>query len=478
MLHLPAAPHPPDALYTTGSTMRHVLVLAGTGSVGLIAIFAVDFANLFYIALLGDPALTAAVGYAATILYFHIAVCIGLMIAATALCARAIGAGDRVHAREVAASSASWMVVVIGAASLVTLPFVDPLLSAIGAEGATKAVAARFMVIVLPSTALMGLGMAFTGLLRAAGDPKRAMITTLVYAGATAALDPIFIFLFGLGLTGAAISVVLARACMVAYSLDVLVRRHDMMARPTVKAALRDFRPLAQIGIPAVLTNIATPVGNGYVTAAIAAYGDQAVAGWTIIARLVPVAFGGIFALSGAVGPVLGQNFGARAFDRVRRAMTDCLAVSTAYVVVVCVLLFLGRGAIVAAFGVAGPAAELIDAYCRYMAVTFIFAGALFVANAAFNNLGHAALSTLLNWGRATFGTVPFVLAGAALGGADGALAGYFLGAVPFGLLAIFLSYRVIGRLELDGERKKGWRAVAALIARHRPAAGSAPSGA
>ena len=56
--------------------------------------------------------------------------------------------------------------------------------------------------------------------------------------------------------------------------------------------------------------------------------------------------------------------------------------------------------------------------FCDYLAITFIFAGGLYVSNAAFNNLNYPVLSTRLNWGRATLGTVPFVLAGAWIAGA------------------------------------------------------------
>ena len=56
--------------FTEGSTMRHVIVMTATGSVGLMAIFLVDFANLFYIAQLGQQELAAAIGYAGTILFF------------------------------------------------------------------------------------------------------------------------------------------------------------------------------------------------------------------------------------------------------------------------------------------------------------------------------------------------------------------------------------------------------------------------
>ena len=435
------------ARFVTGSTMRHVLVMAAAGSAGLVSIFIVDFLNLFYISLLGDQGLTAAVGYASALMYFYIALSMGVMIASTALVARALGAEDRERARELAGSAIVWMLVVSGGATLVSLPFINDMLTAVGATGDTRSVAALYMLIVLPTTPLFALGMCFTGLLRAAGDARRSMITTLAYGLVIAALDPILILLVGLGVPGAAIAATVARLVMVAYSLRVLIIRHHLIAPPTLGRAVRDFGPLAAIGIPAILTNIATPVGNIFVTGAIGPFGDQAVAGWAVISRLVPVAFGGLFALSGAVGPVLAQNHGAEAYHRVRGALNNALTVSTVYAVVISLILFVAQGWIVWGFGLTGDGAVLVRTFCTYLAVTFVFAGGLYVSNAAFNNLGHAPLSTLFNWGRATLGTVPFVWAGTQIAGVEGALAGFLIGGIPFGIAAILICYRIVGRL-------------------------------
>ena len=82
------------AKFVTGSTLRHVLVMSATGSIGLMAVFLVDALNLFYISLLGQQELAAAIGYAATLIFFTTSVSIGLSIAATAITSQAIGAGN------------------------------------------------------------------------------------------------------------------------------------------------------------------------------------------------------------------------------------------------------------------------------------------------------------------------------------------------------------------------------------------------
>ena len=199
------------AKFTTGSPLRHVVVMTTTGSIVLMAVFAVDLANLFYISILGVKELAAAVGFAGAVLFFQISLCIGLTIGAGAIVARAIGAGERERARRLAGSSLVWMGLVTVAIGLLTVPLLDPILSALGAHGETKQFAISYLRIVSPSLPLLGIGMCLSALLRAVGDARRAMNVTLFAGLATAVLDPILIFGFGLELDGAAISAVVSR---------------------------------------------------------------------------------------------------------------------------------------------------------------------------------------------------------------------------------------------------------------------------
>ena len=82
--------------------MRHVFVMSATGTVGLIAIFIVDFLSLLYISWLGDPRLTAGVGLATVVLFLTVSINVGLMIAVGALVSRALGARKPDNARRLA----------------------------------------------------------------------------------------------------------------------------------------------------------------------------------------------------------------------------------------------------------------------------------------------------------------------------------------------------------------------------------------
>ncbi|GJD50070.1 hypothetical protein OPKNFCMD_2806 [Methylobacterium crusticola] len=453
---VPAAGPAPPAYFVTGSTLRHVLVMAATGSVGLMAIFVVDLLSLLYVSWLGDPTLTAAVGFATIVQIFAVSINIGMMIAIGALISRALGSGDVPGARRLAASA--MMLSLAGSVLVVAglLPLLDPALALIGAGPDTVPVARTFLWIALPSNLAMAAGMGFSGVLRALGDARRAMYVTLAGAAVTAILDPVLIFGLGLGVEGAAVTVVLARLAFAAVGWSGAVGVHRMVARPAASAILADAGVILRIALPTVLTNLAPPVASAYLTHVMAGFGTATLAGNAVVERLIPVAFGGLFALSGAVGPILGQNWGAGRFDRMRATLRDAALVTGLYVLVVWLALVLGRDALVRLFALDGAAADLLVFFCLVGGAVWFFNGLLFLGNASFNNLGFPLLSTACNWGRATLGTMPFALAGARLAGPEGALAGTGFGSAIFGVAGLAAAFRVVGVLEARAAGPRG----------------------
>ena len=130
---------PPDDMapprFVVGSTMRHVLVMTGTGAAGLIAIFLVDLVSLLYISWLKTPSLTAGVGIATVVMFLTVSINVGLMIPIGALVSRSLGARDRQRASELATSGLVLMFAVATLVSLVLLPFIPQLLTLLGATG-------------------------------------------------------------------------------------------------------------------------------------------------------------------------------------------------------------------------------------------------------------------------------------------------------------------------------------------------------
>jgi putative MATE family efflux protein len=437
-----------NAKFVTGSILRHVIVMTMTGAVGLMALFAVDLADLYFLSLLNDTNVTAAIGFAGTLAFANLSMSLGIGIAAAALVARNLGARNPERARDFATSTLLFALLVSAAYTILIAIFAGPILSLLGASGEPLELAKKFIWTLTPGFILLAGAVNCSFCLRGLGDPRRAMYITLSLAIITGILDPIMIFWFGLGIQGAAVANVVAYVVSFSTGIYGLARVHQFLNPVTFTGLRRDFRDIWAIAFPSILTQLATPFAAGYTTYAVAPFGNEAVAASAIIGRIVPVAFGIIFALSGSVGPIIGQNFGAKDFGRVRQTLYDGLRFSAIYTLLTSALLFLFRHPMAEAFLASGRTKELILFFCTFVAVSWAFAGAQFVANAAFNNLGRPGLSTWTNWGKATLGTIPFAMVGASMFGPEGIIAGIALGSVFFGIASVMMAYRMVGKLE------------------------------
>ncbi len=446
-----------SAVFLSGNLLKHITVMSVTASVGLLALFVVDLVDMLFISMLGNAQLAAAVGYAGSILFFTTSVGIGLSIAAGSLIARSLGEEDTDRARE-------YMTHVMVIGLIFSILFAGmiwvnlrPLTALVGATGEAQDFAVSYLQIIIPSMPLLMCGMVAAAALRSHGAAKLSTMATLTAGIVNAVLDPIFIFTLNMGLEGAAWASVVARIAMFSTAIWPIMNRYGGLGRLSLSAIKIDFRPIIAIAIPAVLANIAAPVGSAYVTRAASEFGQEAVAGMAIIGRLTPISFALIFAMSGAIGPIIGQNFGAKKFNRVSEAYRDSLIFIAVYVFIVVGILYLIRTPIADLFGAVGIGRELIFLFCGPLSLAWIFNGILFVGNASFNNLGHPFYSTWINWGRNTLGVFPFVYFGAQWWGAQGVLIGQMAGGAIVAIVSLMLARHVMSQaeqLETDAVKK------------------------
>ncbi|MBT6780572.1 MAG: MATE family efflux transporter, partial [Porticoccaceae bacterium] len=324
-----------------------------------------------------------------------------------------------------------------------------------GATGNVAASAREYLIVVVPSSVFLALGLGASAVLRAVGDARGSMMSTLTGAVVNAVLDPIFIFALDMGVTGAAIASVFARVTIFIYAMNRVHSKYKLFTRPNWLNFRQDTGPILNIALPAMLTNAATPLANAYVMASLAIFGSGYVAGYAGIGRLIPVCFAFIFSLSGSVGPILGQNFGAGSWARVQRTLSDAHLINIGFCVAMSIFLLIGQNIIITLFKFDGQAAEFIKLFCNFIAISFVFNGMLFVSNAALNNLGSPRISSVLNVGKASIGTVPFVMVGAHFWQAGGVLIGQAIGSVLFGVLGYAVVKVKVARMRQEHEAAK-----------------------
>lgn len=438
-----------QAKFLTGNLTAHTIKMSVTSAIGFVALFVVDLVDMIFISMLGIAELAAAVGFAGTILFITTSIGIGMGIAGGALVAKALGEDRGDRARELLTHTLIVGVLIGGGFAAVIYQNLTLLTGLIGATGETQVLAISYLKILTPSMPIMIIGIITSAALRGHGPAKLSMVVTLTGGVVNAVLDPIFIFVLDMGLDGAAWASVVSRFAIALSGMWYIIRKFGGMAGLSVKALRLDLRPIAAIAVPAVLANVAAPVGGAYVTRAAAEFGEAAVAGMAIIGRVTPIAFAMIFAMSGAIGPIIGQNFGAGKHARVKQAYNGSMVLIVTYVVPVVLVLLLLRGAIADLFNAQGTTRDLIFLFCGPLSLLWIFNGVIFIGNAAFNNLGKPFYSTWINWGRNTLGIIPFVYIGSVTMGAQGVLIGQMAGGIFVAIVSLVLAQRLIRQAEV-----------------------------
>ena len=398
--------------------------MTGMSSVGLMAIFFVDFVDIYFLSLLGEVEIAASVGYAGSILFVTTALCIGLSIGVGALTARAVGAERNEDAKRYFIHCLIISIVITTAVSCLVYFVKDSALSLLGAKGLAKELGHTYLNIMLYSVPIIACAMLCMSTLRAYAEGGLSMMATLIGGLVNAILDPILIFGFDLNVAGAAWASLISRAAVLITALIPLQHYYRVLKKPDWSLFIADCKSFLSIASSAILTNLATPIGQAYITTQMAVYGDQAVAGMSIINRLTTLAFVANFAGSGAIGPIVGQNFGAKKWKRLHAIVLDSTTFLIIYSVIVGLVLYLSGQFLTKAFNLQGTAAQLLLFFCNGICLFNFFDGIVFNINASFNNTNRATFATVINFCKVGLGFLPLVAIGSYLWGAKGVILG------------------------------------------------------
>lgn len=441
-----------NARFITGSPLRHVVVMTLTNSIGLMALFLVDLIDLYFLNLLGEQEMAASVGFSAQLIFYVTGISIGLLIATGILVSQHIGAKQINAAKRITASSLAIAVILVSAITAVLMWQLKPILVMLGATGRTLELAITYSTILLPSSIIMVIGMVCSGVLRALGDAKRSMNATLFAALVNIILDPLLIFGVDMGIAGAAWASLVSRFVLMGYGIYCLVAIHKFYAPPSLSGVIKDSPQIAKLAIPAVLTNLATPIGSTFVMTSIAKFGDSAVAAYATIGRIIPVAFSILFALSGAISPIIGQNYGAKQYHRIKQVYRNAIVFAICVVIAVSLVLISSQTYLVSIFNLSGEASSLVLLFCSGLTFFFIADGILYSTNSAFNSLGYPLYSTFFNYAKFFLGIIPAVYVLSGMYDAKGVIIGQAIGPILVTLIAVITCNRVINRVSTKSD--------------------------
>jgi MATE family, multidrug efflux pump len=209
----------------------------------------------------------------------------------------------------------------------VGLTTIEPLFRALGATDAMMPYIEQYMTIWYPGMIFYIIPIVGNNIIRATGDTFTPSVVMIVGVVINAVLDPILIFGWGpippLGVAGAAIATVIARAITLVVALWVLYHREHLLGSPWpgYRALISSWKTILRIGLPVAISNAIIPVAYGLITRIVAGFGPEIVAGFGVAHRIESFGLALIYALSTGISPFVGQNFGAGRIDRIQEAL-------------------------------------------------------------------------------------------------------------------------------------------------------------
>ena len=384
---------------------------------GIIAQTAASLYNMvdsIYIGHIKDVGSYAISGLAVTFPLMNLSAALGTLVGVGAMTLISVLLGQRNYdvAGKVLSNVLTLNTIIGVLFTVVTLAFLDPILYFFGASENTLPFARSYMMVILLGNVITHLYFGFNGIIRAAGNPKTAMGLTLFTVGANAVLDPIFIFVFKMGIQGAAIATVLCQCLALVYSLRFLSdkKRFLHFPKPLFQLEWRIAKQSLSIGVGPFLMNSASCLVALFINQQLRKYGgDLAIGAYGIVNRLTMLFAMICMGFNQGLQPIAGYNYGARQYKRVK----EIFILTAKWEVLVTTICFL-MSELVPRFAVSlfTNDAQMIDLAARglrTMNVAFALVGFGMVSSNFFQCLGMVRKSIFLSLTRQLLFLLPLV---------------------------------------------------------------------
>lgn len=264
-----------------------------------------------------------------------------------------LGEKDSVKAEKTLGNGLSLMLLVSVFITLLIFIIKDPLLNLFGASPETLGYAQDYLVIILPGIIFQIVGFSLNNVIRSEGNARVAMYSMLLGAGINIVLDPIFIFVFDMGVKGAAIATVISMMAMSIWVLTHFLRRRSVVALH-LKYMRLDYsiiKGIVLIGMAPFSMQMASSLVQATFNIQLVKFGsDTAVAANGILTSVINVIFMCIVAVNMATQPIIGFNYGAKNFDRVKSTLFKSIGIASSISVIGFLLVELFPGTIVKMF--------------------------------------------------------------------------------------------------------------------------------
>ena len=370
---------------------------------------------------------------------------------------RLLGRGDKENADKVA-STALYSSVSVGAVIIIiSMVFLHPILKLLGATDSILPFAATYASIYIVSCIFNVFNVTMNNIVTSEGAAKTTMCALLTGAVLNIALDPLFIYVFDLGVAGAAIATAISQVVSTCVYLTYILRKKSVFHFRVKDCTYtkETMSEIFKIGIPTLVFQILTSVSISLINNAAGDYGDSAIAGMGVVTRLISMGSLSVFGFIKGFQPIAGYSYGAKKFDRLREAIKTSILWSTAFCVVFGVILALFPTAIVSRFTKGD--AEMIRigaASLRANGISIMLFGFYTVYSSLFLALGKGREGFILGACRQGICFIPVILLLPIVWGLNGIMYAQPIADVLSAIITVFMAIPLHKKLNLNYSRR------------------------
>jgi len=401
-----------------------LLKLAVPGIIGMLVNAIYNIVDTLFIGMLNDTSAIGAVSVAFPLIMLIGAVGQMFGVGANSYISRLLGAKDQDSA-EVAASTAFVTTLIVAAGfTLIALPSLESILATFGASATIMPYALDYGRIMIIFSVFTMINMTMNNIIRAEGGATFSMMALSLGAVLNMILDPIFIFGFGLGVKGAAWATITGQIISTGFLLSYYLR-----GKCQVPLKLSKFKPsklvygeIFKIGVPTLLRQVLISLSMGLINSAAMVYGDSAVAAMGVSTRVLSMSFYITFGYLQGFMPVVGFNYGAKLYDRVRESIRFSIRITTLFNVIACVIFAFFAEPILGAFSNDPEVIAFGAKALRYNSVMLPFVGYMIIGNGVFQAFGKGKEALVLSVARQGIFLIPAITILPSLMGVQGIL--------------------------------------------------------
>ncbi|WP_414623572.1 MATE family efflux transporter [Calothrix sp. CCY 0018] len=395
---------------------------------GVFAIIAFNLVDTYFVGQLGTKPL-AAMSFTFPVVMTLGCLSMGLGVGASSVISRAIGEGDRQRVKKFTTNSLTLAITAVLIFVIIGLLTIDPLFTALGASADILPLVRDYMQIWYIGMVFLVVPMVGNSAIRASGNTLTPSLIMIFAAAVNIALDPLLILGIGgfprMELQGAALATVVSRGTTLIAALFVLHFKEKMLylKLPTIKDTLWCWKDILYVGLPAAASNMINPISIGVITSLLATFGAEAVAAFGVASRIESFALIAVMALSASIAPFVGQNWGAKKYARVSKALQLSFLFCLFWGVMAAGVLAVTAPTLVAFFNPNPDIIAIASQYLWIVPISYAGGGIIYVSSSAFNALGKPIPTVVMTVARMFVLYIPLAYLGGKLYGVNGIFA-------------------------------------------------------